>query len=403
MLRRQVNRWDRDLRRLREEAEQHRRELAEARSKTTEMARTLGRARVRVEAAERERDRLKGEVEALRSQLAEVRRETPPVAADTPVFFVLGHGKSGTTWIQDLLDSHPEVLCRGEGRFFGRGFLEAVEHEDLQVDGLATVQPTSLYAALAASEHLKTWVERSVWSRGGDGEHHLMRLVGSAVGHFLGETLASSGERIVGDKTTIVDPGALYEVAAIYPGAKIIHVLRDGRDVAVSMIHHMWNYAKDVGGFYDLRPEDLAKRDAYREGRLSGNESMFSERRLRNIARVWRTEVEGTRRGPALFVDNWAEVRYEDLLKRPHEELARLFAFVGAADDSETVRRCVEANVFERWSEGRKPGQEESSSFYRKGEAGDWKNVFTERDKNIFKETAGKTLVDLGYERDENW
>jgi hypothetical protein len=391
------------VRRLREEVRQKHRELADVREKATETDRMLGKVRVRVEVAEKERGRLEGEVEALRSQLAEVRREAPVVAADPPVFFVLGHGKSGTTWVQDLLNSHPAVLCRGEGRFFGRDFLEVVETEDLQLDGLATVQPTSLYAALVASEHLKTWVRRSVWSRKGDEEHHIMRLVRSAVGHFLAETLALSGERIVGDKTTIEGPGTLYEVAAIYPEAKVIHVLRDGRDVAVSLIHHMWNYAKDVGGFYDLGPEDLAKRDAYRQDLLPRSESLFSERRLRSIARAWRTEVEGARSASALFGGNWIEVRYEEVLRRPHEELARLLAFLGAAHDNGTVRGCVEANRFERWSGGRKPGQEESSSFYRKGEAGDWRNAFTERDKDVFKRAAGKTLVELGYEMDENW
>jgi hypothetical protein len=113
--------------------------------------------------------------------------------------------------------------------------------------------------------------------------------------------------------------------------------------------------------------------------------------------------VEGARRASAMFEENWAEVRYEDLLKNPHEELARLFAFLGVADDSETVGRCVDTNAFERWTEGRKPGQEESSSFYRKGEVGDWRNAFTERDKDVFKRAAGRTLVELGYERDADW
>jgi hypothetical protein len=35
--------------------------------------------------------------------------------------------------------------------------------------------------------------------------------------------------------------------------------------------------------------------------------------------------------------------------------------------------------------------------------AGDWKNVFTARDKRIFKEKAGRLLVRLGYEENDQW
>ena len=58
---------------------------------------------------------------------------------------------------------------------------------------------------------------------------------------------------------------------------------------------------------------------------------------------------------------------------------------------------------FERLSNGKTPGEEDSSSFFRKGIAGDWKNVFTDRDKLVFKEEAGGLLVMLGYEGDEHW
>ncbi|HWI45457.1 MAG TPA: hypothetical protein VNT12_04725, partial [Rubrobacter sp.] len=36
----------------------------------------------------------------------------------TPVFFVTGVGKSGTSWLMRTLDGHPDILCKGEGRFF---------------------------------------------------------------------------------------------------------------------------------------------------------------------------------------------------------------------------------------------------------------------------------------------
>ena len=35
-------------------------------------------------------------------------------------FLVTGLGKSGTRWLTKILDSHPEVLCKGEGRFSPR-------------------------------------------------------------------------------------------------------------------------------------------------------------------------------------------------------------------------------------------------------------------------------------------
>jgi hypothetical protein len=54
------------------------------------------------------------------------------------------------------------------------------------------------------------------------------------------------------------------EVSAGFPESKIIHIIRDGRDVAVSTMHYRWNQAEDRGGTVELNPEQLAKRKAYR-------------------------------------------------------------------------------------------------------------------------------------------
>ena len=32
-----------------------------------------------------------------------------------PKLFVSGYAKSGTTWLQLLLNAHPQIACRGEG------------------------------------------------------------------------------------------------------------------------------------------------------------------------------------------------------------------------------------------------------------------------------------------------
>ena len=61
------------------------------------------------------------------------------------------------------------------------------------------------------------------------------------------------------------------------------------------------------------------------------------------------------------------------------------------------------AASFEKLSKGRTRGQEDPTSFFRKGIAGDWRNVFTEEDKVLFKKEAGDLLIKLGYEEDLDW
>jgi hypothetical protein len=96
-------------------------------------------------------------------------------------------------------------------------------------------------------------------------------------------------------------------------------------------------------------------------------------------------------------------VRYEDLLERPYREVGRLLGFLGVDARESVVERCVDSASFEKLSRGRERGEEDPSSFYRKGIAGDWKNYFTEEDRRVFKEEAGELLIRLGYEEDLDW
>jgi hypothetical protein len=131
---------------------------------------------------------------------------------------------------------------------------------------------------------------------------------------------------------------------------------------------------------------------------------MFTEGLLRKLASDWNERVGRTvEEGSALLGDNYREVRYEDLLEKPEVGFAALLEFLGATADAETVRRCVAAASFQKLSQGRKPGQEDATSFFRKGVAGDWRNVFTDWDKEVFKEEAGELLIRLGYEHGEGW
>lgn len=318
-------------------------------------------------------------------------------ALKTPVFFVLGYQKSGTTWLMHMLDAHPKILCKGEGRLFDGGWRQK-NLKRAKIERPAS----SLYHALLDAEYLRLWIERSVWSRDEPADEHLSNLTRMAVDYFLEGELLKTGKKLVGDKSPLLTPETLREVSSIYPEARVIHIIRDGRDAAVSAAHHAWNFgraAKDA--------EAAVRREAYRnnpQGLLESGESIFTEDQIRKLAGDWSDRAgRAAEIGPALLGENYTEVRYEALVERPETEMRRLLTFLGADHDRETIQRCVEAASFERLSEGRARGEEDPSSFFRKGVVGDWRNVFSERDRRIFKETAGDTLVRLGYEEDKIW
>src|SRR5918993_5378046 len=187
-------------------------------------------------------------------------RRHPVRGSNTPVFFVTGVGKSGTSWLMRTLDGHPEILCKGEGRFFAADWRRA------DIDPEGTPAPaSSLYYALLHSEYLRMWVERSVWAREGDTARHLDNLTRLATEHFLVGRLRKTNKTLVGDKSPLLGEDFIQEVSRIYPEARVIHIIRDGRDQAVSMLHHVWNRSTDQGGVQTLKPGEFERREAYRK------------------------------------------------------------------------------------------------------------------------------------------
>jgi hypothetical protein len=375
----------------------------DARERVRRLRQKLEAKNGRIEGLRHQLEARDREIEDLRARLARVDDPAKPADRDAPVFFLVGQAKSGTSWLMRMLDSHPEILCKGEGRLFGLDY----KREDIRKMPSKTLQPSSLHAAILDAAYLEAWVERSVWTRDEDKGEHLAGLTHAAIAHFLTGRLSKTGKRVVGDKTPFLGETTIQEIADVYPEAKVLHIIRDGRDVAVSWMHHLWNHTVDLVSGEDLTPGERATREAYREDPekvLGTAEGLFAEQRLRAIAESWRTQVtRAMHDGPRLLGDNYAEARYEDLTEAPEREVRRLLEFLGAASDDETVKRCVSRESFERRARGRARGQEDSTAFLRKGVAGDWKNVFTEENRRVFEAAAGGLLVDLGYEQDRGW
>jgi hypothetical protein len=90
-------------------------------------------------------------------------------------------------------------------------------------------------------------------------------------------------------------------------------------------------------------------------------------------------------------------VRYEDLLEDTKAVMSEVFRHLGIARSEEEVERIVETNSFKRVS-GRTPGQQDTGSFLRKGVSGEWREIFTDEQKELFAKIGEDVVMRLGYE-----
>jgi hypothetical protein len=297
-------------------------------------------------------------------------------------FFLFGHARSGTTLLMRLVRLHPEVHCSYQAHFFTR-------------------QP--LLKSLVNTPEAEEWLTRKSnrWNEGRD----LSPLVLRAVADFVMEREATrEGKSIVGDKSpsSTIHGQAVRDMHAIYPDAKLVYMLRDGRDVLISE-----RFRNLVEESKFLRAEDKRIVEELRKDQIpftNGSRSIFTEAAIRRVASGWVKNVQETEEeGRKLFGEHYYSLRYEDLLARPFVEMQRLWGFLGVQADPALEKSIVDemsSNPDEEWQARR---NEEIASFLPKGQAGNWQRLFTERDKAIFKEIAGETLIQWKYEKDTNW
>lgn len=276
------------------------------------------------------------------------------VLSRLPTFFVGGLPRSGTTWVQQLLNAHPQVVCLGESHFFN-DFAPA----------LARVAHG--YAKRRAEGH-NTWAP-TVRGPAGDIIKPVQRAAFVALVHENLEGRNPEDLVAIGEKTPD-NLMLLHRIWWIFPSARFINVIRDGRDGAVSA------YIR----FRSKLPESMTQLDyakAYGQGWA---------KRIKEA----REQAKGR---------HYLEVRYEDLHADAEAQSARMFSFLGADSTPEAVRKAIETASFEKLSGGRKRGQEDPASHYRRGEVGGWAEVLTRAEVEAFEAEAGPMMDALGYAR----
>lgn len=276
---------------------------------------------------------------------------TPSVDTGRPVL-VCGVGRSGTSLLQSMLNAHPDLAFPPETHFFRRYVMSG------ELDAWGTPERRELEARLAADED---------FARAGVSTEPLL-AADSPVEAFL-QLLAlvaqASGKRRVGDK----DPRSidcLPALAGALPGARVVHVVRDPRDVLVSRMKAAWSAHRP----WWIHP--LIQAEQLRRGRIEG---------------------------PRCFGEGYLEVRYESLLAAPEFELRRICRHLDLEftpemlDFGSSARRLVDERELSWKKETLGPLLTANSGKWRK-QLSPFQVAWTEA-------VCAEAFDELGYERSE--
>jgi len=176
-------------------------------------------------------------------------------------------------------------------------------------------------------------------------------------------------------------------------GFRIIFVVRDLRDVAVSGMYYITNKAQDqrLHRYFSSLKSNEERLMAY----IRGVPEDYYPGGVR--PKAWENHTE--RMLPWLDEPDCLTVRFEDLIGSvgggsDQRQLATVKAIVehlGIELPEETIKEVAAKTFYTK------------ARTFRKGQIGDWRNHFTEEHKRAFKEVYEDALVRLGYEKDNDW
>jgi hypothetical protein len=268
-----------------------------------------------------------------------------------PPLVLLGVSRSGTTLLRVILDRSPGVAIPDESFFVP---LLARRHPGI-------VDPAQFLDDLGRIATLASW---GLTPADVEARLPLRATTGAAIAAVFEAYAAKEGKPRWGDKTPMY-MRHLPLLERLFPDAQYVHLIRDGRDAALSFLR------MPEGTFTRTwaHPESAAQ-----------------------FACLWRTEVEAARElGGRIGPSGYLEARYERLVAEPEEVISSICAWAGLPFEPEMLEYSAAVDV------SAKPHQQRLLQPPTTG-VRNWREEMAANDVRAFESVAGELLADLGYE-----
>lgn len=266
---------------------------------------------------------------------------------------MFGLNKSGTTFLQSLLNSHPAIACPGEHHF---GSIWKVLHQGIEAyrrviedfDQKTARQGVTLSNDLTAHLAYRGWLES------------------------LFQSACVGSETHVGLNDNSLDARLDFH-ADLFPDSKFVFILRDPRDVSVSLFYHR----KRTEPGFDVSLSEIAE----------------------SISRKWVEILENVSDFSKEYPGRIEIVRYEDLISNDKQfNLQRILKFLELPTSDHTIEQMFADNDIGKMKKRESSRQNESYGFYRSGKKGGWREELSMRDVARIELTAGKLMRKLQYQ-----
>lgn len=302
------------------------------------------------------------------SENAVAGRQSKLQAAINPCVFVVGCPRSGTTLLQRMLDNHPQLAVANDAAFILKTLKVVYQIKKSRIkegrDPALTPQVVDFLLQYDRFARMRLPEDRVREAAA------KCDTYGAFVSALYDEFARIHGKPLAGDKTPDY-ARRLPMLHGLFPQAKFIHIIRDGRDVALSTLE--WTAVDNKGPC---------------------NFALWDEQRMGTIAMWWRWLVgTGRKDGAALGPSLYREIHYERLVDEPEPTLRELLDFLGLPFAGEMLR-------FHEGKMSNAPALSAKRAWLPPTRGlRNWSSQMKQEDVALWEFLASDLLTELGYAR----